>query len=79
VCGAPCEAACRRGKIDEPIAIRALKRFVDDRYGVYLGETGEAQQPPSWPIYVGPTRDFDLGTTFPACQPACPLDSRDGL
>ena len=39
VCGAPCEAACRRGKIDAPIAIRALKRFVDDRYGVYLGET----------------------------------------
>jgi len=29
VCGAPCEAACRRGKIDAPIAIRALKRFVN--------------------------------------------------
>src|SRR3989337_2998757 len=39
VCAAPCEAACRRGRIprtdsdgcrvgqDEPIAIRALKRF----------------------------------------------------
>src|SRR5450432_226342 len=24
VCGAPCEAACRRGKIDAPIAIRAF-------------------------------------------------------
>ena len=34
VCAAPCEEACRRGKIDSPIAIRALKRFVAERYGV---------------------------------------------
>ncbi len=34
ICGAPCEAACRRGSIDQPIAIRALKRFVCERYGV---------------------------------------------
>ncbi len=31
VCGAPCEASCRRGDLDKPIAIRALKRFVCDR------------------------------------------------
>src|SRR5436190_24260395 len=66
VCGAPCEAACRRGKIDAPIAIRALKRFVNDRYGVYLGESGARQQPPAWPTYVGATDAFDLGNTkFP--------------
>ena len=63
VCGAPCEAACRRGKIDAPIAIRALKRFVNDRYGVYLGEGAEARKPPSWPAYGGPERDFDLGNS----------------
>jgi NADPH-dependent glutamate synthase beta subunit-like oxidoreductase len=34
VCAAPCETACRRGKVDEPIAIRALKRFVCERFGV---------------------------------------------
>ena len=34
VCAAPCEDACRRGSIDAPIAIRALKRFVTERYGV---------------------------------------------
>ncbi|MCI0447772.1 FAD-dependent oxidoreductase [bacterium] len=34
VCAAPCEDFCRRGKIDEPISIRALKRFVTERYGV---------------------------------------------
>jgi len=45
ICGAPCEAACRRGKIprvdddghfvasDRPISIRALKRFACDRFG----------------------------------------------
>lgn len=64
VCGAPCEAACRRGKIDAPIAIRALKRFVNDRYGVYLGESGEKQKPPAWPTYVGRTNAFDLGNTL---------------
>jgi NADPH-dependent glutamate synthase beta subunit-like oxidoreductase/NAD-dependent dihydropyrimidine dehydrogenase PreA subunit len=34
VCAAPCEAACRRGALDQPIAIRALKRFVTERFGV---------------------------------------------
>jgi NADPH-dependent glutamate synthase beta subunit-like oxidoreductase len=33
ICGAPCEIACRRGKLDKPIAIRALKRFVCQTYG----------------------------------------------
>ncbi len=34
VCAAPCEVACRRGDIDAPVAIRALKRFVTERFGV---------------------------------------------
>jgi formate dehydrogenase beta subunit len=33
VCGHPCEAACRRGQLDLPISIRALKRFVTERHG----------------------------------------------
>ena len=33
VCGHPCETACRRGEFDAPISIRALKRFVTERYG----------------------------------------------
>jgi NADPH-dependent glutamate synthase beta subunit-like oxidoreductase len=33
VCAAPCEDACRRGEIDRPIAIRALKRFVTEQFG----------------------------------------------
>lgn len=34
VCAAPCEDMCRRGGIDEPVSIRALKRFVTDKFGV---------------------------------------------
>jgi formate dehydrogenase (NADP+) beta subunit len=34
VCAAPCEDACRRGSIDAPISIRALKRTVCEQYGV---------------------------------------------
>lgn len=34
ICAAPCEDACRRGNIDAPISIRALKRYVTERYGV---------------------------------------------
>ncbi len=33
VCAHPCETACRRGEIDKPISIRALKRFLTERYG----------------------------------------------
>jgi NADPH-dependent glutamate synthase beta subunit-like oxidoreductase len=33
VCAAPCEDACRRGEIDRPIAIRALKRYLTEQFG----------------------------------------------
>ncbi len=33
VCGAPCESECRRGDIDRPVSIRALKRYVCERFG----------------------------------------------
>ena len=33
VCGHPCETDCRRGNLDAPISIRALKRFLTERYG----------------------------------------------
>src|SRR3972149_4755459 len=51
-CGAPCEDACRRGKIDEPVAIRPLKRFVTERYG--------PESPPPFEEIFPP--DADLGS-----------------
>lgn len=38
VCGAPCETNCRRGSLDTPITIRALKRFVNEQYGPETGD-----------------------------------------
>ncbi len=38
ICGSPCEAACRRGSLDEAVSIRALKRFVTDRFGHHAVE-----------------------------------------
>ena len=32
VCHHPCELICRRGRFDEPLAIRELKRFVSDKF-----------------------------------------------
>ncbi|HMX30043.1 MAG TPA: FAD-dependent oxidoreductase, partial [Blastocatellia bacterium] len=38
VCGAPCEVNCRRGDLDSPVTIRALKRFVNEKYGPETGD-----------------------------------------
>jgi len=46
ICGAPCEAACRRGTIDQPIAIRALKRFACEQFGVESRADRAAEQLP---------------------------------
>ncbi|MFO8102023.1 MAG: FAD-dependent oxidoreductase [Dehalococcoidia bacterium] len=32
ICHHPCEARCRRGELDDPVAIRSLKRFAADWY-----------------------------------------------
>lgn len=36
VCVAPCESACRREELDDPIAIRFLKRFASDQIQSYV-------------------------------------------
>jgi homotetrameric NADPH-dependent glutamate synthase len=41
VCYAPCEEACNRGQMDEPIAIRELKRFVTDQIDIDTIEVPE--------------------------------------
>ena len=33
ICAAPCEDNCRRGKIDSPVTIRALKRVICEQFG----------------------------------------------
>jgi NADPH-dependent glutamate synthase beta subunit-like oxidoreductase len=41
ICGAPCESSCRRGSVDNPVAIRALKRYVTEQHGVEAVDPGE--------------------------------------
>ena len=60
VCAAPCEDWCRRGKIDAPVSIRALKRFVTEKYGVESIEPdkqnelfdGAQEQGNKWPWHL---------------------------
>ena len=70
VCAAPCEDACRRGSIDAPVTIRALKRYVSERYGV------ESRRPD--------TQDrlreqlVAEGNVFPGHLPVTPLSDARG-
>ena len=44
VCNHPCEDECNRGKLDSPVAICALKRFVADWVHEHPEEQGESAQ-----------------------------------
>lgn len=45
VCTHPCESACRRAELDEPLSIRAVKRFLADWEMAHPAENGEAKTP----------------------------------
>lgn len=45
VCARPCEAACRRSYIDEPIAIKDIKRWVSDNVGASVSELFKGMDP----------------------------------
>ncbi|MBM4432939.1 MAG: NADH-quinone oxidoreductase subunit NuoF, partial [Chloroflexi bacterium] len=41
ICHHPCEGRCRRGELDDPVAIRELKRFAADWYFEHVTEAPE--------------------------------------
>jgi NADH-quinone oxidoreductase subunit F len=43
ICHHPCETRCRRGELDEPVAIRSLKRFAADWYFDHIDELPEPE------------------------------------
>jgi heterodisulfide reductase subunit A-like polyferredoxin len=45
ICTHPCESKCTRGKADEPLAIRLLKRFASDKE-IQMLESGKLSLPP---------------------------------
>src|SRR5262245_63799209 len=65
VCAAPCEDACRRGAIDAPVSIRALKRFLTERYGVESHRPDTQERLRSEPI--------DEGNRYPGHLPIAPI------
>ena len=70
VCAAPCEDACRRGNIDEPISIRALKRYVTEQYGVESRRPGTQDRLLELPILEG--------NLYRGHLPVAPLSGRRG-
>ena len=52
VCAAPCEDKCRRGTIDAPVTIRALKRFVCEKHEASLPP--ECHPPKSEDVIASP-------------------------
>src|SRR6266511_1717671 len=53
ICAHPCESKCRRGVIDQPISIRALKRTLTERHGAE--NTLSAQPAPLRPLQLAVT------------------------
>ncbi len=53
ICAHPCETNCRRGLIDQPISIRALKRTLTERHGV---ENAFTRPPPDQPLSLAANR-----------------------
>ena len=43
ICHHPCERRCRRGELDDPVAIRSLKRYAADWYFDHVAELPEPQ------------------------------------
>jgi len=43
ICHHPCEGRCRRGELDDPVAIRTLKRFAADWYAEHASQLDEVQ------------------------------------
>jgi NADPH-dependent glutamate synthase beta subunit-like oxidoreductase len=74
ICAAPCEDACRRGNIDAPISIRALKRHVTERYGVesLRPDTQDRLLVPFVPGSAGRERPILEGNLFSGHLPVVP-------
>ena len=53
VCHHPCESACTRGRVDDPLSIRSLKRFVTDYDGGRLHPPGKGMAKGKKVVIIG--------------------------
>ena len=68
ICGAPCETSCRRGDVDDPLAIRNLKGFLTQRHGP---ETGDLKKPLSFSTARGSDTPTPNGKTVAVVGGGC--------
>ena len=73
VCHHPCEAACERGRVDEPIAIRSLKRFVADlERGLPPPKTPQGPERPQRVAVIG-SGPAGLAAAYDLCLSGYPV------
>ena len=71
VCYAPCERVCNRGQMDDPLAIRDLKRFAVDTFDLESLEAPQVQKTGKKVAVIG------AGPAGLACAHDCALDGHD--
>ena len=71
VCYAPCERVCNRGQMDNPLAIRDLKRFAVDRFDLDSLEPPQVQKTGKKVAVIG------AGPAGLACAHDCALEGHD--
>ena len=65
ICHHPCEMRCRRGELDDPVAIRELKRFAADWYFDHVSELPEPEPFPQ--LYNQSVAVIGAGPTGLSC------------
>ncbi|HSR67762.1 MAG TPA: FAD-dependent oxidoreductase [Acidobacteriota bacterium] len=70
ICAAPCEDFCRRKTVDAPLTIRALKRFVTERFGVESPHSGTFKE-----LFQGRLPE---GNRWPGHLPEAPAPAPSG-
>jgi len=71
VCYAPCERVCNRGQMDDPLAIRDLKRFAVDQFDLESLEPPQIQKTERKVAVIG------AGPAGLACAHDCALEGHD--
>ncbi|MDR2017400.1 MAG: FAD-dependent oxidoreductase [Syntrophobacterales bacterium] len=71
VCYAPCEMVCNRGQMDDPLAIRDLKRFAVDRFDLESLEPSQVQKTGRKVAVIG------AGPAGLACAHDCAQEGHD--
>jgi len=71
VCYAPCERVCNRGQLDDPLAIRDLKRFAVDQFDLESLEPPQIQKTERKVAVIG------AGPAGLACAHDCALEGHD--